>query len=538
MKGRHLLPLAVMSLSPMALADFSFTADVESSGVFQDVKRTEQENQELASIIVEPGVSALYRSRKFNASVQSRYTFLEREINEDNRSDDYTEYTYNLAWTPLDRFLILSANGGLSYNNVNINSNIASDFLLNEDELSKTRSNRFAATVNLEEFSFLDATSTISYSSVTADRNEEFLAQGVDNKSLSANGTAQSKNNATDFIWQVNGDYSKTDRSASNSRDFESRQGSGFASYMVAPSWGITAVGQHEAYQIGRELDLFNTIREFNSIGIGVSYRQSATRVITITANKSDTDFESNDNDTFVGLDAEWAFSPRTKISASFGTRFYGDSANVNFTFNSKRIRWIASYSESVTTFSRLVSEPQSLGVFVCSAGSTLISDCFQPSSLSYELEAGEVFAQFTDPNFQIEDQVILRKALTSTIGFTGKRLSSQISLSVSNDEYVEIVRERDTVSASTSVGYKLGRNGKLSASVRYIQTEQTRDLDVNGESETWRTSINYRHALGRNLSTNIELSYLDRDNTDNTTFGGRDLEEKRINLSLKYKLK
>ena len=63
---------------------------------------------------------------------------------------------------------------------------------------------------------------------------------------------------------------------------------------------------------------------------MGLTYRQAENRYISLTANKSDSDLGEDDGETFVGVDMQWALSTRTRIAATYGRRFYGESASAN----------------------------------------------------------------------------------------------------------------------------------------------------------------------------------------------------------------
>ena len=202
-----------------------------------------------------------------------------------------------------------------------------------------------------------------SYSDVASERSSLVDGQALDNDTISLSGSASNGDKVKSVVWNVEGAYQNTDRAQNSSGSFITREGDAFLDALLYNDFGLRFAAQHEANQISNRDDTSSTVREYTSYGAGLVYRQSETRYIAVTFNRSNSSIEEDDED-FVGAEFSWALSSRTSIGATFGRRFYGDSASANIDYNSKHFRSSFAYSEEVTNTSRLLSDPESLGVF------------------------------------------------------------------------------------------------------------------------------------------------------------------------------
>ena len=149
----------------------------------------------------------------------------------------------------------------------------------------------------------------------------------------------------------------------------------------------------------------------FDSAGVGLSYYLSRGRFIDITYNESTRD--SEDKEEFLGVNLVWQFSARTSVTANYGRRFYGKSGNFAFTHNRKRLRTTIGYNESVSSYTRLIAEEQSLGTFVCPSNAVDFSGCFQPDTLDYQLAPGESLRELNALVPEISEEITLRRRLS-----------------------------------------------------------------------------------------------------------------------------
>jgi len=520
-----------------ASANLEVRASATADATYQNVDTENDGNLSLTTLSIAPKVNVSYESRTFQGLWTGTYTQLERDNEDASQRDDFAEYSYTAQWTPIDNLLTFQAAGALSYQNTNAANFLLTDFIANSDSLAKTRSNRLASTLTLERGDWIRALGSASYSD-TASEPSAFNRVALDNDTYELSGTLYNGDEAKYFLWSITGTYLNTERAQSNVGDFESRTGDGFIDAKVFKNWAIRLTASHEANQISDREDTSSLVREFNSYGAGITYRQSENRYIAITANKSDSDLEEDDGETFIGLDMLWALSPRTQIAANYGRRFYGESASAKISYNSKYFRTSFGYSEDVTNTSRLLANPENLGVFVCPASSASISDCFQPDSLNYSPNANEQLIQFISQNVEFDDNIILRKSANFQAGYDFSRITLAFSWRYAEDDYLDLNRLRRTYSFGTNMAYKIGSYTNLTSDINYANITGRGEQEVfEGETDNWNASIGLEREFGRHFKASLDASYLKQEGDLNAGIAlfGNNYTDRRLSASITY---
>ena len=519
-----------------AEAKFEVNALATADTIYQNVKTEENGTRSLTTLTVAPKVNATYQTRTFQGLWSGTYTHLERDNDNTSQRQDYAEYSYSAQWVPFENLLYFQAAGALNYQNTNSANILVSDFIANSGSLAKTRSNRLSSTLTLDQGGWVRGEGSASYSDTASERSLT-NNNALDNDSYQLTGNLINGDEAKYFIWSVTGTYQNTQRGQANSGDFESRTGDGYIDTRIYGDWAIRLTARHEANQISDRDDTTSLVREFNSYGAGLTYRQAENRYLSITANKSDSDLEGDDDETFVGIDMQWALSTRTQIAATYGRRFYGESASATIGYNSKYLRTSFSYSEDVTNTSRLLANPENLGVFVCPTSITSIADCFQPDSLSYTPNAGEQLVQLTAQNIEFDDNIILRKSSNFQAGYDFSRVTLAFSWRYSEDDYLDEDRLRRTYSFGTNLAYKIGGYTNLTSSINYANvTGLGAEETFRGESDNWNTSIGLEREFGRHLKASIDARYLKQEGDLNAGGQfGNSYTDRRLSASITY---
>jgi len=529
--------------SGYAHAKLEITGSANASTVFQDVESEQQGNFSINTFSIKPSVNASYQSRTFRGVWQGKLTHLERDNDDRSREDTYGEYNYSANWAPFERALSFQASGALSYQNAQAGNFLVSDFFTNADALAKTRSNRFGASSSFSQGDWLRGTGQASYSDVASEQNALSNGQALNNDTYQVSGTLLNGDRAKRFFWNLTGSFQNTAQDQDIQSDFISRNASGFADVHLFDRWALRVTGTHEGNQVTGRLDTNSLVREFSTYGAGITYRQNDARFISITINTTESDIESDDGETFVGLDMRWALSTRTSISANYGRRFFGETAGANISYNSKHLRTAFSYSEDVTNTSRLLANPENLGVFVCPVNSGSIASCFQPDSLSYVPNADEQFVQITTQNLEFNDDIIVRKSSNFQIGYDFSRVTLGMSWRYSEDDAIDQDRLTRTYSLGTTLAYKIGSYSELNANINYANIEQRSETLDNGESENWNASLGFSRDIGRSLTASVNLSYIDRSgdlinaNSAGNGFFGSNFTDRRVTLSIVYSI-
>ena len=540
MPKNRIVKLSLVAISVatsfVAQAKLEVNALATADTIHQSVNTEESGNRSLTTVTIAPQVNATYQTRTFQGLWSGTYTHLERDNDDASQRQDYAEYSYSAQWVPFENLLSFQAAGALNYQNTNSANFLVSDFIANSDSLAKTRSNRLSSTLTLDQGDWVRGQGTASYSDTASERSIT-NNNALDNDSYQLTGNLINGDEAKYFLWSVTGTYQNTERGQANTGDFESRTGDGFIDTRVYGDWAIRLTARHEANQISGRNDTNSIVREFNSYGAGLTYRRAENRYISITANKSDSDIEDDDGETFIGLDMQWALSTRTRIAATYGRRFYGESASASIGYNAKYLRTSFSYTEDVTNTSRLLADPENLGVFVCPTAITSIADCFQPNSLSYTPNAGEQLVQLTSQNLEFDDNIILRKSSNFQAGYDFSRVTLAFSWRYSEDDYLDEDRLRRTYSFGTNLAYKIGSYTNLTSSINYANiTGQGAEETFRGESDNWNASIGLEREFGRRLKAGIDARYLKQEGDLNAGGQfGNNYTDRRISASITY---
>jgi uncharacterized protein (PEP-CTERM system associated) len=532
--------------STAAANELDWTIGVDNEFVYQDVYSDEQrETINSENYIIRPQLSLNFKSKRANAFWRATHNHVRRSLQDAKITSNYTNYAYGGDFAAIQNLLTFTASGALNYQTAAASGFLVDSFLLNADNLSKTRSNRIGADFSLPRGDYFGHTTKINYSITESEKRENSFNQ-LDSNVFSVSTNTFTGNDFERFNAQVNTDFSVSERSVNG--DYTNRRASGIMSYRVISNIGIIATASHEANQVKSQSNVFSNARQFNSVGAGLIWREAESKRIALTWNRGDNDAvaEDENNKGYIGADLNWQFTPRTQISAGYTRRFFGESGNFSFQHRLKKLRTQVTYSEEVTSFSRLIAEPSNLGVFVCIDGINDLATCFQPNSLNYQLQPDEQFVQFNGQNSEINDELILRKALSWQLGTELRRTKASINGRYSTNDYLESDRLSRTYSVGTSVAFAIGQKTNISWTTNAAVTDDIVEGD-RGTSEVFTSKIGIDRKIGRYFGLSLDFSYLQRDTEGRVFFEGLsgsefiglngDIKDRRISLTLKYNL-
>lgn len=536
-------PLIMQTVNSTAAAnELSWAIGVDNEFVYQDVysdERRETINSE--NYILRPQLSLNFTSKRTNAFWRATHNHVRRSLQDANVTNNYTNYAYGGSFAAIQNLLTFTASGALNYQSAAANGFLVDSFLLNADNLSKTRSNRFGADFTLPQGDYFGHTTRVNYSITESEKRENSPNQ-LDSNVLSVSTNTFTGNDFERFSAQVNTDFSISERSVNG--DYTNRRANGDMSYRLISNLGVIATASHEANQVKSQDNVFSNARQFNSVGAGLIWREAENKRIAVTWNRADNDAaeEDENNKGYVGADLNWQFTPRTQISAGYTRRFFGESGNFSFQHRLRKLRTQVTYSEEITSFSRLIAEPGNLGVFVCVDGISELAACFQPSSLNYQLQPNEQFVQFSGQNSEINDDLILRKALSWQLGTELRRTKVSINGRYSTNDYLETDRLSRTYSAGTSIAFSIGQKTDISWTTNAAVTDDIFEGE-RGTSEVFTSKIGLDRKIGRYFDLSLDFSYLQRETEGRVIGGGGigglagDIQERRVTLTLKYNL-
>tara|TARA_B100000700_G_scaffold102457_1_gene115565 strand:- start:391 stop:2127 length:1737 start_codon:yes stop_codon:yes gene_type:complete len=540
--------LAVISVfattSHAFASDVRITSSITTEAIYRESDNNDSRSDETVGQ-VNPIVGISYQSARIDASINGRVTYLERNNSEalNTQRNTFGSYNYNTKAELIEDLIFVSADGGFTYRDGNALNFLTTDFINNSDSLTKTRTNSVSATVKTQQNREFNGNAVARYSLVETDRSEQG-SERIENSNYSLKGSAESTLLDNGVIWNVSGSYEETDLGDTSQSNFMTRNYVAGAEFKVVNNFGIFLTTLHDAYQFEGE-DGSKNIQDFYSLGAGLTYRENNQRFIRIAINKQidssinaelADDEDINEDDYFLSGELRWALSERSNISANYTRRSTGRTGQLALSYNTRQLRARVNYSDSVTSFSRLISSPESLGVFVCQQGSSDIADCYQPESLDYELEADEEFVDFLSPNYEISDAVINRESLIAQIGLQGRITNLSFNSRYSLDSYIDTGRQTRTTSLGTSLSHRLGTRTNLNLSLTYAKVENnlTSTVGLDGESDNINGSIVFQHRFRSPFSANFGFYYIER---DNSLLAEQlvELKERRVQLSFSY---
>lgn len=532
--------------STSASADIKITGLVDSSLVSQSFDSTDETSgryDDRESLQLSPTILASYRSKKLNASAQATHVYQRFEFDAGSRSDNFTEYQYSSTLNVVDGVFQLFAQGSQRYQSFRPNSYFSSDFLLNNQDLTKLTSNSIGSTIAVARNDILEMDLSGQFYQMRSDASltdDELSLQnsGINSDGKTANFSLRNGDYFRNAYWNAGANYRHIDRK--DFGIFEAFSANGEIGYNLFNDFGIVVTATHDEFesdgQFSGRFGLFTgQFERFDTYGIGLNYRPSAGRFIAITANQVSTDGD-DDGKKFIGISTQWQISPRTSFAGDFGRRYYGEAGSFSFNYGTRATRAAVTYQESTTTYSSLMFDFADAGTFVCPAGAVDIIDCFQPDSLDYELQPGEQTVQFTEVISEVTEQVILRRQLSSSIGYQQRRLSVSLDGRYIDTTYSENDREQIQKVIGINANLKAGARSSIFARAQYTILDRTIN-DQKSESLNKVYTVGIRNQLSRGLSLNAELRYLDNENDRELDPQVFTLNETRITLGLSYRM-
>ncbi|OFI34044.1 hypothetical protein BFC17_21070 [Alteromonas lipolytica] len=542
------LHCALALTTVMSAPNVVMAADIELYGSLrtefssQNVDRENDSDLTLNTTTVTPQIGATAQTKKVGASFIATHTYLNRDNETVSQENNYSSYQGKVTYSPIERLLSLTASSNLSYRPANSNNFIVSDFLSNPDDLARTQNNSLGLNVNTTQGDFIRSDLSATYSELKAEptgNNNTNTFNNLDTTNLNARLRLGNGDEADLLVWRAQGRYTETRREGAGYDKFITIQGNADVDIMLSSWIGVRVSAATERNETDAEGSVFSNSREFSSYGAGLTLKQNESRRISVTYNKTSSNIDDSDGKNFVGVDLLWAFSARTRISAQLGRRFYGSSARADISYNSKNLRSAVRYTESATNTSRLLANVEGLGLFVCPTDNQELANCRQPDSLDYTPQPGETLVQFNQNLFDLDDDIIVRKAWNGIIGYSFSRISYNLSVQSSEDLYQSTNRVRDTDAIFLNLNYKLSRKTNLDAGIQYAETtEQFSEIDTeNNESTTQSYILRANHSFSKYLSGFASARLMDRSGslTGGNVFGS-DYSENRFTLGLKYK--
>jgi uncharacterized protein (PEP-CTERM system associated) len=538
-KKNRSVKYAVFLLMSLSFSAFGQEVDISgklnTTGYVYETEIGDNEATQTEAFTIKPSLLGSYRSRLLSASLAATHSRVRQSVASDDETDNtnqnYTILNYNSTFTLIENSLSLTLNGTQNYRVVNQQQAGFSDEILGSSNLTKSRNNSAQLNFSTPNPLYFGMTLQSTYSKTQTGLSQDGqtgvgvgVGVGVDGDNVGVSVSLFQGKYIRPINFNISAQYNDTSRA--NFQNFESTRVQANVGFPIFKDIDFVVTGSLDEYDTGQAALTDRSNLDTTSYGAGLEWTPSNGRNISLTYNQ----LEEGENQTkFIGVNLAWAFSTRTALNFDYGKRFFGDSYTLNFSHSLKYLRTSVSYSEDLTTFSRLgASSTNITGIFVCQFGSTELIDCFQPDSLDYQLQVGEEFRATTEVVTDISEEVILRKSGTASIGYSKRKVTMSIDASYRRTEYLESDRLSINRSLRLNLNYAIGRKTNISFASN-LATNQFNELET--ADTTMTTSINFSRALGRYLNLNIAARLLDRE-SDNMERNGTD---KRLTVGLNY---
>jgi uncharacterized protein (PEP-CTERM system associated) len=525
---QHILTVCVIFIlvnttSVVFAGDLTVVPKIETTiNVYEtEIDNNEPTNNE--AIVILPSLLTTYSAKRVTASLSVEHTGVKQNDNIDVANKNYTELRYQSSIILIENALSMTFSGSQNYRVINSQLGSIGDKLLLPGELTKYRNNTAGLSFSLPNPKYVgfDLQSSISEA-----KTDESLDRdtGLDNENLRFSVNLYNGNYTKNYNFKLSAQYKKSDRTELQNYSSTNINGQVGVSIAKAFDWIITGSSERNNIDIQTFLNRnnFDTTR----YGSGVKWKYTIDRSVSLTYNQ----LEQRDVETsFIGVDVDWAFSNRTALKFNYGKRFFGDAYDIDFSHSIKSIRTSLSYSEQVTTFGLLGNTPfDSAGLFVCEFGSTDLSNCFQSDSIGYELKAGEEFRAVTDIDSDINENAVLRKVGSLSIGYAKRKLTALLDISYTSSEYLESDRLQNTRTLGFNLSYALGRktNIGLITKISKRQFDELSDVDTNTS-----LNLNFVRNINNDLNFTASVRLLDRESDT----ASRNLTDKRLTLGVDY---
>jgi uncharacterized protein (PEP-CTERM system associated) len=522
---------AAVLLICVSFSAFSQEVDISgtlnTTGYVTETEIGDNEATQTEALIIKPSILGSYKSRLLSASLTANHSRVRRSVDNEDGNDtsnqNYTDLRYTSDLTLIENALSLTLSGAQNYRVVNQQQAGFSDVILGSDNLTKSRNNSAQLNFSIPNPLYVGFTLQSTYSKTQTDQSEAGQT-GVDGDNLGVTARLFQGKYIRPINFDISAQYNDTSRA--NFQNFESTRVQASFGFPIIKEVDFIVTGSLDEYDTGQTGFTGRPNLDTTSYGAGLKWTPSNGRNLSLTYNQ----LEEGENKTdFLGVNLAWAFSNRTALNFDYGKRFFGDSYTLNFKHSLKSLRTSVSYSEDLTTFSRLgASSTNITGIFVCQFGSTDLIDCFQPDSLDYQLQVGEEFRATTEVVTDISEEVILRKSGTASIGYSKRKVTMSIDASYRRTEYLESDRLSINRSLRLNLNYAIGRKTNISfaSSIAKNQFSEFEESDT-----TTTSSINFSRDLGRYLKLSIAARILDRE-SENLNRNGTD---KRLTVGLNY---
>jgi uncharacterized protein (PEP-CTERM system associated) len=515
------MPLCSISALSIA-ADINVETSVAATAYLYETNTEENAATSNHAAVIVPSILASYSSKRLLTSVKIEHTKVEQKNQAEGADKDYTDYKYNSSLALIPNTLNIAISGQQSYRVISQQQQFIADKVLAAGDLTKYSNHSGVIDFTIPNPKYFGLNIQSSYSETKAEESIEGAA-GLNGDNTATSIQLYQGRNARNYTFNVSAQYNDTSRA--NFDDFKSSLIRASAGVSIAQNVSFILTGNIEDNDIDQGTFSRRTNLDSTSYGAGLEWQPRSERRVRLTYNQ----LEEVENQTnFIGLNLDWAFSNRTALEFDYGKRFYGDAYSLNFSHALKSVRSSLTYSEQVTSFARLETTTNPIGLFVCQFGSTDLADCFQPDRTTYQLQAGEEFRTLSEIGSDISEEVIFSKTGSFSLAYQKRKVKASIRASYNRTEFLESDRVQTNRNIGLNLSYELGRKTNIGFSTnvarRSSNNDATSDTIINAK-------VDFNRNINKNLQVTTGLRFIDRD----SEIEGNAIQDRRLTVGLNY---
>jgi hypothetical protein len=484
-------------------------------------------NKKQSSLVSQAGVniktSYTAQQAKFTLSSQSNYALYSHNHKLDN---DYHTITSDLRLQLWPNAIVLFGTVNISNQSRNRSRNALADIVSADTVRVETYNGGLEYNIDNSDFIL---NSTLGYRQTNSEDNIG-NRQGVVANINSTNGTS-----ARHAFWSLEHNYQKLDNNNRNGKQSQSE-----AIIGLITDYKINPFVRYYNEDNSGDLNNSNRSIESNSYGVGVRWLISPRLRLDTSYNKpigKKLDIDGDEQKAYIDAAVLWQPSTRTKLSANFSKRFYGNSYGVDLTHTNRRLTNTISYVEDIQTLTRNNFTASIVGFYLCpNNNSLLIEECILSEGDTIIPENpnepdGQGFVILAIQDFTlVEDNVFsLNKTLSWNSSLTLPRTTISVNANQQNRENIDNNIEDQLSGASLNVSRKLSGRSSVSANLSYTETSLQLDTEFERTDRYRRYQLSYERSLNSTLSFNLALSQLNR-SSDNVLLN---YDEGRISANI-----
>lgn len=415
------------------------------------------------------------------------------------------------------------------------------DEITNGDQMAKLDNHSANVLFSNTKLDWLNAKFNLGISDTATDTvtdpllNDPTLTSfDLTNRRLSADVNLNSARRDSVIFWDLSVNGAKTDRDTE--LDYYNRRGSATLGFTVLPGLALIGRGSFESNSNLTLAAQNDDFRNFETVGAGLEWKISSRSWWNLTYNKID---DQRGGTEYIGTQFNFQPSRRTVLNGSFDRRFFGRTAQVSGSYQLKNINMQLSFSDSVDSLLGFAANTPLFGLFICPPGAAATLDnCALPSSPNYQLKPGEFPAAIQLPTDNLNEDLVIRRNASYSLGYQFSRLKLQMQLGARRDIYLERDAETKDTYVNLSGSWQLSARNTLSlgtslSDVKYL-SEEIGNVQGLGQREGVQGSaeIGFSRQMHSQLTGSLTARHVKVDFKQTE----QDYRENRLSLDFSFK--